>query len=664
MTAPAGLSEFSIALRAGTLLSDQYTIVGVLGRPGGFGITYLAEDIRLDTLVAIKEFLPRELATRAPDRSTIITHSGDHDSSFHRGLEQFVREARTLAKIHHPSVVRVRQFFEANGTAYLVMDYLEGQTLSELLKQEGGRLRPPQAVDIMIRVLDGLRAAHALNIYHRDVKPSNIYITAAGHPVLLDFGAARQATGTSGASMTAVLTPGFAPLEQYGHRGQGPWTDVYATSAVLYQVLTGVDPVPATDRVGDETDPMVAPADIDPDIGPALSDAVMKALSMAPRGRPQTAQDFQELLRSALAEHQRAPAPAPSPSLPPLPPQTVVVERPAVLRLSTDPKPAPSAPRADAGPLVSAPSARDAVVDRSSGSVAVERVSPITVLVARIRKSPAIAASAVLGVATVAAVLFFAGGGEGQPDPAAPVTTDSVPTKVAETPVVAPASADTAREAQRVADSVTRADSIAAARRAARARADSLAEARRLAQARADSIAAARTARATENALRKNTPPVATSPVQSGQTAQRPAADTAKPVQGVPDPRYSPYSNSNTAAVPPQTPPTNPPPVTFGAAVAREVQRLADFFNAGDRRNVSRVLTTDETDKIWRKLDGHPQISATAKVVDLNQADSTANFFLVVTDRASQASLFSGEFKARFIPIPNGLRFLTVTPQR
>jgi hypothetical protein len=91
---------------------------------------------------------------------------------------------------------------------------------------------------------------------------------------------------------------------------------------------------------------------------------------------------------------------------------------------------------------------------------------------------------------------------------------------------------------------------------------------------------------------------------------------------------------------------------------------LADFFNAGDRRNVSRVLTTDETDKIWRKLDGHPQISATAKVVDLNQADSTANFFLVVTDRASQASLFSGEFKARFIPIPNGLRFLTVAPQR
>jgi hypothetical protein len=288
----------------------------------------------------------------------------------------------------------------------------------------------------------------------------------------------------------------------------------------------------------------------------------------------------------------------------------------------------------------------------------------MTVLVDRIRKSPAIAASVVLGVAAVAAVLFFAGGGEGQPDPGVPVSADSVPTKVAETPVVAPASADSAREAQRVADSVTRADSIAAARRAARARADSLAEARRLAQARADSIAAARTARATENALRKNTPPVVTSPVQSGQTAQRPSADTAKLVQGVPDPRYSPYSNSNTAAVPPQTPPTNPPPVTFGAAVAREVQRLADFFNAGDRRNVSRVLTTDETDKIWRKLDGHPQISAAAKVVDLNQADSTANFFLVVTDRASQAYLFSGEFKARFIPIPNGLRFLTVTPQR
>src|SRR5262245_14379599 len=221
MSAPVGLSEYSIALKAGTMLVGQYTIVGVLGRPGGFGITYLAEDIRLDTLVAIKEFLPRELATRAPDSSAIITHSGDHDSSFNRGLEQFLREARTLAKIHHPSVVRVRQFFEANGTAYLVMDYLEGQTLSDLVREAGGRFAPNRAVEIVMRVLEGLRAAHALNIYHRDVKPANIYITSSGLPVLLDFGAARQATGTSGASMTAVLTPGFAPLEQYGHRGQG-----------------------------------------------------------------------------------------------------------------------------------------------------------------------------------------------------------------------------------------------------------------------------------------------------------------------------------------------------------------------------------------------------------------------------------------------------------
>jgi serine/threonine protein kinase len=344
MSAPTGLSEYSIALKAGTLLVDQYTIVGVLGRPGGFGITYLAEDIRLDTLVAIKEFLPRELATRAPDRSTIITHSGDHDSSFHRGLEQFLREARTLAKIHHPSVVRVRQFFEANGTAYLVMDYLEGQTLSELVREAGGRLPAPRAVEIIMRVLDGLRAAHGLNIYHRDVKPANIYITASGLPVLLDFGAARQATGTSGASMTAVLTPGFAPLEQYGHRGQGPWTDIYATAAVLYFILTGVDPVPATDRVGDENDPMVSPVDIDPRIGEALSDAVMKGLSMAPRGRPQTAPEYQELLKEALAEHQRATT-AP-PMLPALPPETVratPVDVPRVVGMDVSPRATPMA---------------------------------------------------------------------------------------------------------------------------------------------------------------------------------------------------------------------------------------------------------------------------------------------------------------------------------
>src|SRR5262245_50824341 len=166
-----GLAEYSLALRAGTMLADQYSIVGVLGRPGGFGITYLAEDIRLESLVAIKEFLPRELATRAPDSTAVVTHSGDSDGGFKHGLEQFLREARTLAKIHHPSVVRVRQFFEANGTAYLVMDYLEGQTLTDLLKEQGGRIPPPQAVEIINRVLDGLRAAHLLNIYHRDVKP-------------------------------------------------------------------------------------------------------------------------------------------------------------------------------------------------------------------------------------------------------------------------------------------------------------------------------------------------------------------------------------------------------------------------------------------------------------------------------------------------------------
>ena len=305
MTSPAGptsLAEYSLALRAGTMLADQYSIVGVLGRPGGFGITYLAEDIRLESLVAIKEFLPRELATRAPDSTAVVTHSSDGGGGFRHGLEQFLREARTLAKIHHPSVVRVRQFFEANGTAYLVMDYLEGQTMHDLLKQEGGRLPAAQSVEIMLRVLDGLRAAHKLNIYHRDVKPSNIYITSYGLPVLLDFGAARQATGVTSSKMTAVLTPGFAPLEQYGHRGQGPWTDIYASAAVLYLAITGVDPVPATDRVGEEVDPLVCPADINPEIGQALSDAIMKGLAMAARNRPQTAEEFQRLLTAAIAD--------------------------------------------------------------------------------------------------------------------------------------------------------------------------------------------------------------------------------------------------------------------------------------------------------------------------------------------------------------------------
>ena len=632
MSAPAGLSEYSIALKAGTLLVDQYTIVGVLGRPGGFGITYLAEDLRLDTLVAIKEFLPRELVTRAPDHSTIISHSGDYDTSFHRGLEQFLREARTLAKIHHPSVVRVRQFFEANGTAYLVMDYLEGQTLSDLVREAGGRLPAARSVEITMRVLDGLRAAHALNIYHRDVKPANIYITSSGLPVLLDFGAARQATGTSGASMTAVLTPGFAPLEQYGHRGQGPWTDIYATSAVLYHILTGVDPVPATDRVGEEIDPMVSPADIDPAIGQALSDVVMKGLSMAPRSRPQTAPEFQELLREALAEHQRATT-AP-PILPVLPPETIratPVEMPRMAALDASPRqtPTPSSP-----PINSA--------ERSG-----QDASPVVVSFKVPRRLFGLSLNFALlaVVALMAIVVVFVVTRSGS-DVANSIVTGPSDTSLPG-PVKTGLTGRTAGDSTSFRlDSARRADSASLA--AARKRTDSLALARKRADSvrRADSALLAR--RHADSVRRADLAALALKRADSIKRADSVALAQRRADSVRADSVRRASARGGGAR-------------TFRNSVDDELRALVGLFRARDRGKIAVLLGDDEVDRIFRKLEGHYQVAGSVQVMEANQGAGTAEFFLKIWDQVSSAPLHTGFYTAKFGQFPTGWKLLTAT---
>ncbi|KAA6182484.1 DUF1566 domain-containing protein [Thiohalocapsa marina] len=281
-----------------TLLNGQFLIGRVLGKPGGFGITYLAWDQQLHTRVAIKEYLPRELAGRGVGQSTVAAHSGEDAELFRFGLEQFLQEARTLAQLDHPNVVRVRHFFEANGTAYLVMDYYEGLSFAEYLEQQGGRVPEETAVQLMLPILDGLRAVHAKGFLHRDVKPQNIYLakTDAGgvRPILLDFGAARQAMGERSRSMSVVISAGYAPFEQYSRKGkQGPWTDIYAAAAVLYQAVTGVVPPEATDRImDDELKPATGFG-----ISQRLSDALSAALAVAPEARAQNVQAFQMALR-------------------------------------------------------------------------------------------------------------------------------------------------------------------------------------------------------------------------------------------------------------------------------------------------------------------------------------------------------------------------------
>lgn len=284
-----------IVLPYRTLLNGQYLVGKVLGKPGGFGITYLGCDIHLQTKVAIKEYLPRELASRDTDRSTVVAHSREDGDLFRFGLDQFLQEARTLARFDHPNIVRVRSFFEQNGTGYLVMDYLEGVTLAEHIQSSGGRLSENQALELIMHVLDGLREVHSKGFLHRDIKPQNIYLTTSGRPILLDFGAARLAMGERSKSLSIVLTPGFAPYEQYHRRGeQGPWTDIYACGATLYYLVTGQVPADAAERVAqDELEPAHI---VEPSVSPRLGSIIASAMSLKAEDRPQDVFLFFDLL--------------------------------------------------------------------------------------------------------------------------------------------------------------------------------------------------------------------------------------------------------------------------------------------------------------------------------------------------------------------------------
>ena len=265
---------------------QEYELVRVLGF-GGFGMTYLGFDHNLDKAVAIKEYLPSDIATRTADRS-VAPQASEFRGDFQWGLERFLDEARTLARFDHRHIVKVYRFFEAHGTAYIVMEYAEGETLSAYLERKG-TLSEAELKGILYPLLDGLEAVHGADFLHRDIKPGNIVLRAAdGSPVLLDFGAARQAIGAKSRSVTSIVTPGYAPIEQYSSRGrQGPWTDIYALGGVCYRALTGQVPEDATDRM--RNDPLVPVSQrCAGRVSGAFLSAIDLALSVDEGDRPQS----------------------------------------------------------------------------------------------------------------------------------------------------------------------------------------------------------------------------------------------------------------------------------------------------------------------------------------------------------------------------------------
>ena len=293
------------ALPSGAEL-QEFTIERVLGS-GGFGITYLARDSRLGRQVVIKENLPAQFCWRDTTSLTVQPRhsSGEDADNFRYSLESFEKEAATLASLDHPGIVKVLRSFEANGTAYFVMPFVEGVTFDEVLREREAQHRPfteAELVALLDKVLAALGYLHERGIYHRDIKPGNLLITASGDPVLIDFGAARQRL--SERSLTVIESPGYTPFEQMQSRGKvGPWSDLYALGGTLCKAITGEAPAKAADRImEDEVVPLARRTELGSRYSPRLLESIDRAMRPKLSERPQSAEEWVKNLRSQVDE--------------------------------------------------------------------------------------------------------------------------------------------------------------------------------------------------------------------------------------------------------------------------------------------------------------------------------------------------------------------------
>ncbi|MDV6376211.1 serine/threonine-protein kinase [Deinococcus arenicola] len=337
---PSGL----VALPAGTALAGgQYTLSRVLGQ-GGFGITYAGRDTRLGLQVAIKELFLDGSSRRG---KTVAAPGNISSAEYQTTKTGFLDEAKVLASFNDPGIVKVMNYFEENSTAYLVMEFLEGSTLGGLIEKRGPM--PPDVVfEVARSVAKTLELVHQRGLLHRDIKPDNIFFNQTGRIVLIDFGSVRAFVSGKTLSHTRLVTPGYAPLEQYGNSGRfGPYTDIYALGATLLHALTGKMPPPATDlMLGTPLPPM-------PDSAlPGLRRAVTQAMALRVEDRPQSAQALLTILTTPTPRAVPSPpiptAPSPQPPVPRPPVPQSPVPRPPVPQ---PPLPRPSAPRPVPAPV-------------------------------------------------------------------------------------------------------------------------------------------------------------------------------------------------------------------------------------------------------------------------------------------------------------------------
>lgn len=282
-------------LAPGEILNHKY-IVGTAIDSGGFGIIYRAWDAQMEQVVAIKEYFPNGVVSRVSGQNDVIVYSGKNREVFRKGVDRFLVEARNMAEFSQPDIVALYDYFEENNTAYIVMEYLDGVSFKEYLKERRGRIPSEEVVDITLHVLAALEEIHSHHIIHRDISPDNIFLCSNHRVKVIDFGAARFSSGEESSNFSTIVKPGYAPAEQYRTKSrQGPFTDLYALGACMYQAATGEKPQESLARA--MHDDLRPPKELNPEVPEYLSDIIMKAMAMDEDERFQSSEEFMKALK-------------------------------------------------------------------------------------------------------------------------------------------------------------------------------------------------------------------------------------------------------------------------------------------------------------------------------------------------------------------------------